>query len=75
MPREDDPKYIDPKELKQIFQSLPVSEMVKITPGKFEYMLQRYEDYVASDGKLDFKSYVKEFFDEELELKKGGLVK
>ncbi len=30
---ETDPAYIDPKELQNIFQSLPVSEMVKLNPG------------------------------------------
>ena len=75
LPREDDPKYIDPKELEQIFKAIPVSEMAKVTPAQYEYILQRYEDYIKNDGKLDFKQFVIEFFDEDFRFKKGGLVK
>ena len=70
-----DPQYIDPKELEQIFKSLPVSDMAKVTPAQYEYILQRYEDYVKNDGKLDFKQFVIEFFEEDFRFKKGGLVK
>ena len=75
MPKENDPKYIDPKELEQIFKAIPVSEMAKVTPAQYEYILQRYEDYIKNDGKLDFKQFVIEFFDEDFRFKKGGLVK
>ena len=49
--------------------------MVKVTPSQFEYMMQRYNEYLNSPGdtSLSFKDYVKEFFEQEL--KKGGLVK
>jgi len=72
---DNDPKFIDPKELEQIFKSLPVSDMAQVTPSQYEYILQRYADYVANDGKLDFKNYVIEFFDKDFKFKKGGLVK
>ena len=49
--------------------------MAKVTPAQYEYILQRYEDYVKNDGKLDFKQFVIEFFDEDFRFKKGGLVK
>jgi len=75
---ETDPGYIDPKELQDIFQSLPVSETVKLNPGAFEYMMQRYYKYLHSPGdtSLSFKDYVKDYFNQDLDdLKKGGLVK
>ena len=58
-----------------IFKQLQVSEMVKVTPSQFEYMMQRYNEYLNNPGdtSLSFKDYVKEFFEQEL--KKGGLVK
>ena len=73
-----DPGYIDPKEMDDILKSLPESEMVKINPGTFDYMMQRYYEYLHSPGdtSLSFKDYVKEYFRINLdELKKGGLVK
>ena len=54
---------------------LPEADMAKVTPSQYEYILQRYADYVANDGKLDFKSYVIEFFDKDFKFKKGGIVK
>lgn len=39
---ETDPQYIDPKELDQIFKSLPVSEMAKVNPATFDYYMQKY---------------------------------
>ena len=74
-PHGTEPGYIDPKELMDIFKQLQVSEMVKVTPSQFEYMMQRYNEYLNSPGdtSLSFKDYVKEFFEQQL--KKGGLVK
>ena len=39
---ERDPGYIDPKEMEDIFKQLGVSEMVKLNPGAYEYMMQKY---------------------------------
>ncbi len=39
---ETDPQYIDPKELLDIFKSLPVSEMAKVNPATFDYYMQKY---------------------------------
>ena len=78
LPREDDPKYIDPQELEQIFKSLPVSETVKLNPGAYEYMMQKYYKYLHSPGdtSLSFKDFVRDYFGENLDdLKKGGLVR
>ncbi len=75
---ETDPAYIDPKELQNIFQSLPVSEMVKLNPGAYEYMMQKYYEYLHSPGdtSLSFEDFVRNYFRENLDdLKKGGLVK
>ena len=75
---EKDPGYIDPRELQDIFKSLPVSETVKLNPGAYEYMMQKYYDYLHSPGdtSLDFKDFVRDYFRENLDdLKKGGLVK
>tara|TARA_R100000008_G_scaffold4115_1_gene2706 strand:+ start:247 stop:498 length:252 start_codon:yes stop_codon:yes gene_type:complete len=64
-----DPQYIDPKELDQIFKSLPVSEMAKLNPGTFEYMMAKYYKYLNSPGdtSLSFKDFVKEYFGEDLD--------
>ena len=75
---EKDPGYIDPKELQDIFKSLEVSEMAKLNPGAYEYMMQKYYQYLHSPGdtSLDFKDFVRDYFRENLDdLKKGGLVK
>ena len=75
---ETDPGYIDPKEMDDIFKQLGVSEMVKLNPGAYEYMMQKYYKYLNSPGNtsLSFKDFVLEFFGENLdEMKKGGLVK
>ena len=75
---ERDPKYMDPEELQDIFKSLPVSEMVKLNPGAYEYMMQKYYQYLHSPGdtSLDFKYFVRDYFRENLDdLKKGGLVR
>ena len=72
------PEYTDPKELQDIFKSLEVSEMVKINPGTFDYMMQKYYQYLHSPGdtSLSFKDFVRDYFNQNLdELKKGGLVK
>ena len=75
---EKDPSYIDPKELQDIFKQLEVSEMVKLNPGAYEYMMQKYYQYLHSPGdtSLDFKDFVRDYFRENLDdLKKGGLVR
>ena len=75
---ERDPGYIDPRELQDIFKQLEVSEMVKLNPGAYEYMMQKYYKYLHSPGdtSLSFKDFVKEYFGENLDdMKKGGLVK
>ena len=75
---ETDPQYINPKELQDIFKQLEVSEMVKLNPGAYEYMMQKYYKYLHSPGdtSLSFKDFVKDYFGENLDdLKKGGLVK
>ena len=75
---EKDPGYVDPKEMQDILKSLPVSEMVKINPGTFDYMMARYYEYLHSPGdtSLSFKDFVKDYFRENLDdLRKGGLVK
>ena len=75
---ERDPNYMDPEELQDIFKSLPVSEMVKLNPGAYEYMMQKYYQYLHSPGdtSLDFKDFVRDYFRENLDdLKKGGLVR
>ena len=75
---ETDPGYIDPRELQDIFKSLPVSEMAKINPGTFDYMMQRYYHYLHSPGdtSLSFKDFVRDYFNQNLDdMKKGGLVK
>ena len=75
---ETDPGYIDPKEMDDIFKQLGVSEMVKLNPGAYEYMMSKYYNYLNSPGdtSLSFKDFVLEFFGENLdEMKKGGLVK
>ena len=75
---ERDPQYIDPKELEQIFKSLPVSEMAKVNPATFDYYMQNTYNYLHSPGdtSLSFRDFVFEFFGEDLdEKKKGGLVK
>ena len=75
---ETDPGYIDPKELQDIFKQLEVSEMVKLNPGAYEYMMSKYYIYLNSPGdtSLSFKDFVLEYFGENLdEMKKGGLVK
>ena len=63
------PQYIDPKELEQIFRSIPVSEMVKLNPGTFEHMMRKYYKYLHSPGdtSLSFKDFVKEYFGEDLD--------
>ena len=43
---ETDPGYIDPKELQDIFKQLEVSEMVKLNPGAYEYMMSKYYNYL-----------------------------
>ena len=78
LPREDDPKYIDPQELQDIFKTLPVSETVKLNPATFDYYMQKYYKYLHSPGdtSLSFRDFVFEYFGEDLdEKKKGGLVK
>ena len=57
---ETDPQYIDPKELDQIFKSLPVSEMVKVNPATFDYYMQKYYKYLHSPGdtSLSFRDFV-----------------
>jgi len=75
---ETDPGYIDPKELQDIFKQLGVSEMVKLNPGAYEYMMQKYYKYLHSPGdtSLSFRDFVLEYFGEDLDKKKkGGLVK
>ena len=75
---ERDPGYIDAKEMEDIFKQLGVSEMVKLNPGAYEYMMQKYYQYLHSPGdtSLDFKDFVRDYFRENLDdLKKGGLVK
>ena len=70
---EKDPGYIDPKEMQDIFKALPVSEMVKINPGAYEYMMQKYYQYLHSPGdtSLSFKDFVRDYFNQNLdELKK-----
>ena len=44
---ETDPGYIDPKEMDDIFKQLGVSEMVKLNPGAYEYMMQKYYKYLV----------------------------
>ena len=76
--QEKDPSYMDPRELQDIFKSLPVSETVKLNPGAYEYMMQKYYKYLHSPGdtSLSFRNFVRDYFGENLdELKKGGLVK
>ena len=75
---ETDPQYIDPKELLDIFKSLPVSEMAKVNPATFDYYMQKYYKYLHSPGdtSLSFKDFVQGYFGENLDdMKKGGLVK
>jgi len=75
---ERNPSYMAPEELQDIFKSLPVSETVKLNPGAYEYMMQKYYQYLHSPGdtSLDFKDFVRDYFRENLDdLKKGGLVK
>jgi len=66
---ERDPQYIDPKELEQIFKSLPVSEMAKVNPATFDYYMQKYYNYLNSPGdtSLSFKDFVLEYFGENLD--------
>ena len=52
--------------------------MVKINPGAYEYMMQKYYKYLHSPGdtSLSFRDFVFEYFGEDLDKKKkGGLVK
>jgi len=65
------PFYLEPKD----GRDPAVSDVAQVTPSQYEYILQRYEDYIKNDGKLDFKSYVIEFFDKDFKFKKGGVVK
>ena len=78
MPSGTDAKSIEKKLFDKVYNAdidLPEAAMAKVTPSQYEYILQRYADYVANDGKLDFKSYVIEFFDKDFKFKKGGIVK
>jgi len=85
---EHDPKYISPDEFENIKKQLNVSPMVFkkakveknkvafLTPAVHEYMLLRYGQYLENskddDSPLNYKDYIKEFFD--VRLKKGGKV-
>ena len=64
-----DPQFMDPKELEQLFKSIPVSEMVKLNPGAFEYYMQKYYKYLHSPGdtSLSFRDFVLEYFGEDLD--------
>ena len=50
-----DPQYIDPKELEQIFRSIPVSEMVKLNESLklHELSMGMSEDYLKA---VEFES-------------------
>ena len=85
---EYDPRYISPEEFEKLKLELKVGPMVLknakvekdrvafLTPAVHEYMLLRYGQYLENskddDSPLNYKDYIKEFFD--VRLKKGGKV-